>query len=157
MRARVVACLVAILAIGACGGDGQQPGSSRSVSVALRQGSAELEIKAEVAATVAERTRGLMNRSSLGPRDGMLFLFRGPIRGSFHMKDTLIPLDIAFIRAGRVTEIFTMTPCAAEPCPVTTPVGSFESALEVDAGTFERAGISPGATVRVDGALPSPE
>jgi uncharacterized membrane protein (UPF0127 family) len=73
------------------------------------------------------------------------------------MKDTLIPLDIAFIRAGRVTEISTMIPCTSDPCPVTTPAGSFESALEVNAGTFERAGISVGSSVRVQGALPSPE
>jgi uncharacterized membrane protein (UPF0127 family) len=157
MRVRIGACIIAILAIAACGDDGGGQGDLSSISVVLRQGSAELQIQAEIAATVAERTRGLMSRPSLGPREGMFFLFRGPIRGSFHMKDTLIPLDIAFIRAGRVTEIFTMSPCSSDPCPVTMPAGSFESALEVNAGTFERAGISAGASVRVEGALPTPE
>lgn len=156
MRRRAFLLVVLILAIGSCGGgdgDAKTPG----VAVVLRQGDTTLRIAVEVAATVAERARGLMNRESLGERAGMLFLFRGLVRGSFHMKDTLIPLDIAFIRAGRITEIHSMAPCRASPCPLTTPQGSFEQALEVNEGTFREAGISLGAFVRIEGSLPSPE
>jgi uncharacterized protein len=151
MRARFVgvAVLVVVLVSG-CGASGP----ARTVGVTLEQGSATLVVHAEVAASPAERGEGLMGRRSLPAGTGMLFVFTGPVQAGFYMKDTLIPLDIAFISGDRVVEVRTMTPCEANPCPVTTPAFVYERALEVAAGTFERVGISAGAAVSFEGSIP---
>jgi len=136
----------------ACGGSKPQG----VVTVDLAQGASKLAIRARVAATPDDRTRGLMGRSSLAPDEGMLFVYATPVRIGFWMKDTLIPLDIAFISDGLISEIRSMTPCRANPCPITTPASAYDWALEVGRGTFERAGISPGAVVDTKDTLPSP-
>ena len=151
MRARFVAVAVAVAAlVSGCGA----PGPARTVGVTLAQGSANLVVRAAIAASPADRGEGLMGRRSLPAGSGMLFVFPGPVQTGFYMKDTLIPLDIAFISGDRVVEVRTMTPCKANPCPVTTPAFVYERALEVAAGTFERAGISAGAAVTFEGSIP---
>jgi len=149
MRA-LLAALV-LTAVAGCGGSGAPP---RIVPVSLSQGSSTVQISAQVAATPADRNRGLMGRKALGPDSGMLFLFPTPVKIGFWMKDTLIPLDIAFISHGRVIEVDTMTPCRVAPCPITTPALGYDQALEVNAGFFERAGISAGAGVDLGEELP---
>jgi uncharacterized membrane protein (UPF0127 family) len=75
------------------------------------------EIQAELAATFAERQRGLMNRRSLDPRHGMLFLFESLGNYSFWMLNTLVPLDIVWMDSGgRIVFISANTP----PCPPST-------------------------------------
>lgn len=153
MKLRSVLILVAGL-LAACGngGDAGLP----TVDVVFGSDPAALTIKAEVAATAQERSEGLMGRTSLAPNTGMLFVFRGPVRVGFFMKDTLIPLDIAFIGRGIVLEVRSMVPCKVSECPVTYPSATYEMALEVAAGTFARAGIGPGTTVSIEGAMPLP-
>lgn len=147
MRARVV--LAAVLVLVACG----ESGRGRTTVVTFAQGSASLKIRAEVASTPDARTRGLMGRRSLANDAGMLFVFPTPVQAGFWMKDTLIPLDIAFISNGYVAEIDTMQPCRIARCPVTTPQVGYDWALEVNAGTFQRAGISAGAVVDTEPRL----
>jgi uncharacterized membrane protein (UPF0127 family) len=153
MRARPSAAVLAaatLALVAGCGG----PSPARTVDVVFTQGSSTLGIHARVASTPSERGEGLMGRRSLRDNEGMLFVFPTEVRVGFYMKDTLIPLDVAFISGTRVVEVRTMTPCTADPCNVTTPAFVYEQALEVDAGTFGRAGISAGAAVHIDGALP---
>ena len=126
------------------------------VTMELRGSGEPLRISAEIVATRAQRAQGLMGRRSLEADKGMLFLFPAPTRGGFWMKDTLIPLDIAFIGGGMVLEIRSMVPCKVATCPVTYPSVTYEQALEVAAGTFEQAGIVAGARVEIRGSLPSP-
>ena len=156
MRTRAALLLFALVLAG-CGGDGG--GSALpTVDVVIGSGDKVLMIKAEVAATVNDRSTGLMGRMSLPENGGMLFHFREPVRVGFYMKDTLIPLDIAFLGRGIVLEIHSMVPCKMDKgCPVTRPNVTYEQALEVAAGTFAAAGIVPGAPVKVEGTLPSPE
>lgn len=99
-------------------------------------------VKAEVAATPRSREVGLMNRPSLPAEQGMLFVF--PTEGQYcmWMKDTLIPLSVAFMdRQGRILNIADMQPgsrqthCAA---------GSIRYALEVNQGWFKRRAIQTG-------------
>jgi hypothetical protein len=144
--------LVAVIALAGCGGGGG--GDLPVVDVVLGEGASALTIKAEVAATPQDRNHGLMGRRSLGANEGMLFLFREPVRVGFYMKDTLIPLDIAFIGMGRVREIRSMVPCKVAKCTVTYPSLTYEQALEVAAGTFARAGIVVGTPVSIEGTLP---
>jgi uncharacterized protein len=102
----------------------------------------------EVADSDAERAHGLMGRRSM-PRDaGMLFTWPDVASHDFYMKDTLIPLDLIEIRAGRVVGIDHLTPCppATADCP-TTPTPPVDAALELNAGQAASDGITVGALV----------
>lgn len=99
-------------------------------------------IRAELAATPNTRSIGLMHRRALGPNQGMLFAF--PERGvhCFWMRNTLIPLTIAFIADdGRIVNTADMAPLTENGhCPV-EPV---RLALEMEKGWFERKGLRSG-------------
>ena len=107
----------------------------------------ELAIKghrvvAEVAATDATRTTGLMNRFSLQRDRGMLFVFREPQPQAFWMKNTYVPLSIAFIGSdGRILNIEDMTPLTESAHPSRGPA---LYALEMKKGWFVDRGIRPG-------------
>jgi uncharacterized protein len=153
MKLRVLALAIALLLLGACGGEGRIESLS-GVKIVLGSGATTLTINAKVAATPADRAEGLMGVKSLPANRGMLFVFREPGRVSFYMKDTLIPLDIAFIGQAKVLQIETMLPCKVDKCPLTRPNATYEMALEVAAGTFAKAGIGPAAPVSIEGTLP---
>ncbi len=99
----------------------------------------------EVAATPAARARGLMGRTHLSADAAMLFVFEAPGRHCFWMRDTPLPLTIAFIdAAGRILAIADMAPRSeAMHCPP----GDIRYALEVRQGEFQRRGIRPGTAV----------
>jgi uncharacterized membrane protein (UPF0127 family) len=113
--------------------------------LAIDTGGGVVPVLAEIAATDGERTNGLMWRTALNDGEGMLFVYDRDIPMSFWMKNTLIPLSIAFIsRKGEILEIRDMEP------QDTRPVRSERScryALEVPQGWFSKAGIRPGDTV----------
>lgn len=102
--------------------------------------------KIEMAITPDERSRGLMNREVLAPDAGMLFDYGRPRHVSFWMKDTLIPLDMLFIKAdGSIARIAKRTiPLSLAAVPSGEPV---RAVLEVIGGTADRLGIGPGDTI----------
>ena len=113
-------------------------------------GEPRVVLKVELARTQAERQQGLMNRRSLGAKAGMVFLYPADHRGGYWMKDTLIPLDIAFSDArGKILRIFTMQPCRRDPCRIYDPKVAYRSALEVNAGSFRRWRVRVGDRVAV--------
>ena len=148
MRARVL--LAALLLAAGCG----RAAIPEIIEVTFSQDSSTLKVEAELAATPDARSRGLMGRASLAEGAGMLFVFPTQVLTGFWMKGTLIPLDIAFIREGRVVEVRTMTPCRTSSCPLTTPSMGYEQAVEVNAGIFARAGIGVGSSVSYDRRVP---
>jgi uncharacterized membrane protein (UPF0127 family) len=90
-----------------------------------------------IAATPQRRRQGLMNIGDLGDLDGMLFVFDDESTGGFWMKDTLIPLDIAFFDAdGLFVDGFAMEPCELDDCPTYRPSGAYRFALEMAAGSM---------------------
>jgi uncharacterized membrane protein (UPF0127 family) len=102
-------------------------------------------IHAEVANTFETRAQGLMFRKQLGPNEGMLFVFPQAEAHCMWMKNTLIPLSVAFMdREGKVVSIAEMRPqtetshCAAAPA---------KFALEMSGGWFAAKGLKPGATL----------
>jgi uncharacterized protein len=104
------------------------------------------EIHAEVAKSPEEQTRGLMGRTFLGKDDGMLFFYEKEVYHGFWMKNTLIPLSIAFIdRGGRITAILDMEPLTLD---THMPPGPFLYALEMSKGWFSAHGIKVGDVVR---------
>jgi len=87
----------------------------------------------ELALTSASRVRGLMNRRR-APVDGMLFVFPRDTTGGFWMKDTLVPLTIAFFDVdGQRVRKLSMTPCRGGPCPIYSPRRRYRFALELRA------------------------
>jgi hypothetical protein len=119
-------------------------------SAQIRTAQRTVTVRVELASTPAQLRQGLKGRRSL-PRDaGMAFLFAGDTRGTFWMKDTLIPLSVAFWdRRGRIVRILDMAPCRRDPCAVYDPKLAFRGALEVNRGAFRRWGIRPGARVSI--------
>jgi uncharacterized membrane protein (UPF0127 family) len=116
----------------------------------LSHGDEETTVAVEIADTPAEREQGLMGRTTLPDGAGMVFVFPEDQRGAFWMKDTLIPLSIAFYAAdGRIVKILDMEPCDADPCPLYDPGVAYRGALEVNQGAFESWGISAGDRLRI--------
>src|SRR6266496_3889729 len=103
--------------------------------------------------------RGLSNRAELPPGTGMAFLFRGDTQIPFWMKDTLVPLQIAFVGGdGRVVGVFEMPPCRADPCPTYAPTRPYRYAVELRSDGFTAAGIHEGDRVvpQDPSTLPAP-
>ena len=104
------------------------------------------EIRVEVAKTPEERAKGLMGRKHLGKDEGMLFIFETEDYHGFWMKDTQIPLSIAFIdKEGQIVRITDMKPFTLESHPPPKPV---LYALEMERGWFTAHGIRAGDAVR---------
>jgi uncharacterized membrane protein (UPF0127 family) len=106
-----------------------------------------------LALTTAQQDQGLMNRTDLAGYDGMLFQFVEPTTVQFYMKDTLIPLSIAwFASNGRYLSATDMTPCGdAKVCPLYGATGAYTVALEVREGQLGHVGVGPGSTLSVGG------
>lgn len=104
------------------------------------------KVVAEVAASADDRARGLMQRFSLQPDHGMLFVFERAEPLAFWMKNTFIPLSIAFIGAdGKIINVEDMQPQTED---THWSKGPALYALEMKKGWFAERGIGPGATVR---------
>ncbi len=153
-RARGALGLVAlVVAMSAVAADPTDSDETETLPLRVYTEDGDYAFRVEVARTLPERSRGLMERERLDEDAGMLFLYREPQSGrnGFWMYRTRIPLDIAFIdAAGRIAALHTMQPCDAEQagdCPVTRPLTPYAAALEVNAGTFERLGIQEGDCV----------
>lgn len=113
-----------------------------------RSGTTELALHVQIAETDQARTTGLMGVRKMSDHAGMAFLFDGPTTESFWMKDTLIPLDIAFYDTqGRIVSTFSMVPCTAEPCQLYTPVSEYVGAVEMNGGLLAAHGVTVGDTV----------
>jgi uncharacterized protein len=131
------------------------PGSSAMGAAAARlsivTAEGEVIMEVEVADSPWERRVGLMHRTSLPNDAGMVFLFEEPSDGGFWMKNTLIPLSIAFwSEEGRILAILDMQPCEADSCPVYDPGVRFVGALEVNQGFFDRRGVRVGDRIEME-------
>jgi uncharacterized membrane protein (UPF0127 family) len=102
-------------------------------------------IKAEVAANTAQHEQGLMFREKLGPNEGMVFLFDTPASVCMWMKNTLIPLSVAFIGAdGKIINIEDMQPQTTESHCAKKPA---RYALEMNHGWFRQKNIKPNSVI----------
>ncbi len=102
----------------------------------------------EVADDSGEHRRGLMFRRFLREDHGMLFVYEEPAERSFFMKNTYVPLDLAYIRSdGTILEIHQMTPLDESDVTSSEPV---PYALEMPRGWFEENGVGPGDHVELN-------
>ena len=93
----------------------------------------------ELARTSAEQELGLMNRTGMNEKNGMLFIFPKSDIYNFRMKNTLIPLDMVRMDDQyRVVHLVTAQPCTADPCAVYKPEIWARYVLEINAGIAEK-------------------
>ena len=102
-------------------------------------------IRAEVAAREAERQQGLMLREKMGQNEGMVFLFEAPADVCMWMKNTLIPLSVAFIdESGTIVNIEDMQPQTTNSHCAKKPI---RYALEMNQGWFKQRNIKPSSVI----------
>lgn len=156
--------LLAFLAAG-CGGetsstDSKPADTGAQTTVAASQlkpmtidasGGEQVKVRIEVADDEAEREKGLMDRTSLGKNRGMLFVFPDEEVRSFWMRNTLIPLSIAYIDSEkRIIDLQDMKALDDQP-PHYTSAKPAQYALEVNKGFFDEHGVKVGDKVELPG------
>lgn len=116
-------------------------------SLCITSGTKTHAFTVEIARTSPQQARGLMFRTELPDNKGMIFPFADVRMASFWMKNTVIPLDIIFIRAdGKIENIAAnTTPYSTDPVESTAPVAAV---LELRGGLAAQLGIKPGDSVR---------
>jgi uncharacterized protein len=113
-----------------------------------RKGRSLVRLEVELAENPLVWSTGLMNVEDLPRRAGMAFLFPAITQTSFYMKNTLVPLDIAFWdEKMTIVDILRMMPCDKDPCQAYTPSNQYLGALEVNRGLFDSEGIRVGDRV----------
>jgi uncharacterized membrane protein (UPF0127 family) len=149
LKKTLSAALFLVLIFSCAGPAGSQGATDRPnpplATADLRIGSAL--VKAEIADSELERNRGLMFRKSLADGRGMLFVFEKDTPIAFWMKNTLIPLSLAYLSSdGTIIQILELVPQSMEP---RASERSVRYALEVPAGWFERVGVKVGDKVLI--------
>lgn len=116
----------------------------------------KITLDAEIADTPSSREQGLMYRKRLGNDSGMLFIFEKEQKLNFWMKNTFIPLDIAYIdRNGIINEIYQMKPLDVSVTYNSVKPAMF--ALEANLGWFSSNKIKPGSKIEFNGCLSKPD
>jgi len=113
----------------------------------MRFSGASLRFSIEVVETPEERAIGLMNRTSLAPFSGMLFVYPKPQSVSFWMRNTLIPLDMIFIDARGVVKSIHENAIPLDETPIFGG-DDIQYVFEINGGMAESLGISVGAELR---------
>jgi uncharacterized membrane protein (UPF0127 family) len=150
MRIRLQLLLAAIVALSAQSASAQdQP----QLNLPVVQLSAGMHgIRAQVAATPEQRATGLMFRREMPPHEGMLFVFEQASVQCFWMKNTLLPLSIAFLADdGTVVNIADMQPQSLDSHCSTKPV---RYVLEMNQGWFAKRGVKAGFKLTGPGGKP---
>ncbi len=108
-------------------------------------------VEIELAITAEEKTTGLMDRAFLAHNAGMLFISEEPRTQTFWMKNTLIPLDLIFLKKdGTVIDIKEhFEPCETVSCPTYTSKAPAQYVLEVNAGFAAQQELAVGDTLQV--------
>jgi uncharacterized membrane protein (UPF0127 family) len=121
-------------------------GAAAAQPLTIHAGGSTYKFEVELATTPAEREQGLMFRKSMAPNAGMLFLYPGEQQVAFWMKNTLIPLDMLFLKAdGSIARIaHDAVPFDETPIPSNSAV---KAVLEVNGGTAASLGIKEGDKV----------
>jgi uncharacterized protein len=135
-----------------------KPATSQMTHASVRfvsdQGTSGPTLQVSVADTFAERQRGLSGVKRLAADSGMAFVFAEPTSDTFWMKDTLIPLSVAFVRAdGTIVAIREMTPCTADPCPTYGSPEPYTLAIEATPSWFITNHIRAGASATIEGPV----
>jgi uncharacterized protein len=154
---RRVAPITLLSILVACGGgeaaEAPTPAPRSAVTFEDQETMSASTLFVEVADAPDERRRGLMGVEHLPADEGMAFVFGEPDSGTFWMKDTLIPLSIAFVdEDGVIVGIRDMQPCEADPCPLYGVDDPYVLASEANQGWFDDRGIGAGDRANLEAA-----
>lgn len=148
---RPITLLIAALILAACAGSGPPVEDLPSGVLHIETGSGEVLVEVSIAETSESREQGLMGVEEMADDVGMVFLQPEPVQQSFWMKDTLIPLTVAFWdEDGRILAMLDMEPCRAEPCTLYDPGVTWIGAVEVNQGFLAENGVQVGDTARLE-------
>ena len=143
LRGKIFIILLLFFLLSSC--SGLEKFEKRTLALEGKNGN--VIITAEIASTKEQREQGLMFRKTLKDGEGMLFIFERDEVLSFWMKNTFIPLSIAYISSDfRILEIYDMEPESLAPVSSSRSV---RYALEVPQGWFGRVGLGPGDMVDI--------
>ena len=143
--------LISSLLVTGCGGSAPPIEDLPAGSLAIDTAEGEVTVDVSIAETPESQQKGLMGVEEMPEAAGMVFLEEELVSQSFWMKDTLIPLSVAFWNeAGEILEILDMEPCRADPCTIYDPGVTWIGAVEVNQGFFEDSGVEVGDTVRLE-------
>jgi uncharacterized protein len=147
--------IVFLLMLGSCspppGEDPAQPAGDLPRGTLVIGKEDPLELQVDLALNSQAQAKGLMNVTEIPDDYGMVFLWSDTSSHTFYMKNTLIPLDIAWWdEDGRIVDIQTMQPCTADPCRTYSPAAPHVAAVEVKAGLLKKAGIEVGDPVKLE-------
>ncbi|MCH8815494.1 MAG: DUF192 domain-containing protein [Chloroflexi bacterium] len=118
-----------------------------NVAIFTNSAGEQIALEVEIADTPDERSQGLMNREDLAENAGMLFVYDDDHQGGFWMRNTLIPLSIAFVlENGTIIDIQDMEP---ETTKLHRPDERYRNAIEANQGWFKRKGIAVGDVVAI--------
>ncbi len=159
-RANAIGLLAVIGCLGllpGCGGDDIEVRAStgpeeRPTSIlSIRTETEPATLSVRVANTDEERARGLMGVAELPSDHGMAFVWDDPVSSEFWMKNTLIPLSIAFWdSSGRIVGILDMHPCTSDTCPTYASPEPYVGAVEANLGWFGDRGVDVGDVVELE-------
>lgn len=124
------------------------------IPVTIDGANGRVTIQAEVADTSEERSKGLMFREHLGEHEGMIFLFPQESQQSFWMRNTLIPLDMIFIRGDHTILGIVENAEPKTDTPRSVP-GKSQFVLEINGGAARTLGLAPDQTVTFMAPLPT--
>lgn len=129
----------------------EKEASLQTKLIKVYSGKRKIKLTVQIADTHKKREKGLMFVEKLPENEGMLFVFSGKTYGGFWMKNTLIPLSIAFLDShGKILKILDMVPCKEDECPTYDPELFYHYALEVNLGWFVKNQIKEGDFVKFD-------
>lgn len=153
LLARLGCVALLLTGVSSCTGDpamSEAQAQASRIPLSIRTAKTTLKFRVEVARTADEQARGLMFRESLPDDGGMIFPMNPPRMASFWMKNTLIPLDMIFIRAdGTIARIAAETvPYSLEPVDSGEPVAAV---LELAGGKAAALGIAENDVVSWEG------
>jgi hypothetical protein len=121
------------------------PSVGQSLPLQAQMTIGEQTVLLEVAQTPEQQAIGLMFRKDLAADRGMLFSFNSARRVGFWMQNVLIPLDMIFLRDGKVQAISSnVPPCTTEPCPVYGPPVPVDQVIELRGRRAAELGIRVG-------------
>jgi uncharacterized membrane protein (UPF0127 family) len=146
------ALAVVLIMLASCAGsDGDPPDRSPS-AVVFASSNAHLFV--EIADEPDEQRRGLMGVEQLPADQGMAFMWPEPVGSTFWMKNTLVPLSIAFVdETGHVIDILDMEPCKEDPCPRYGIDDLYVLAVEANLGWFDDHGVDAGDRAELRASL----
>jgi uncharacterized membrane protein (UPF0127 family) len=162
MKRYAIVAVVALLALAGCGSDDGSPEASTTTTEPTSTAAlpdpdnvqiGAARVTADVADDDAERARGLGGRKRLGRDAGMYFVLTNAAP-TFWMKGMLIPLDMIWIKDGRVVDVSARVPkprpgTSEANLPIYSPSAPADRVLEVNSGWAHRNGVEPGDLVRL--------